>query len=64
MNSSMNGKMPALYVVVARTILPYLNASSTHSAMSSLAKSHKATLGVPFSFSLSTNNSAACFVCP
>ena len=64
MNVSMNGKIPALYVVVARTILEYLKASSTHSAISSLAKSAIAIFGVPLASNFSFNSSTASLVCP
>ena len=64
MNVSINGKIPALYVVVANTILEYLKASSTHSAISSLAKSATAILGVPLASNFSFNSSTAALVWP
>ena len=61
-NSLIKGKISALYVVVARTILPYLNASSTASAISSLARSVTTTFGQPLAFNLSARSSTAFLV--
>ena len=63
-NSLMNGKIEVLYVVVAKTILPYLNASSTHSAISLLAKSLTTTFGAPLALIVSANKLTAAFVFP
>ena len=52
------------YVVVAKTIFEYLKASSTASAISSLAKSAIAILGVPLASNFSFNNSTASLVWP
>ena len=64
MNSLMNGKIPLLKVVVANTTVSYLNASSTASAMSSLARSVTSTAGTPFASSFSARSSTAFFVLP
>ena len=62
--SFMNGNMPELYVVVAKTSLLYLKASATASDISHLARSCTTTFGHPFAVSFSAIISAARFVLP